>query len=113
VIWVFRDEGNGLLQRSGIDMPEVRKGSKSTMFRTTIVVWLVLLVLALNVVAFVTRIIEKCRLPYDSSKPSERTASVVSVHGFPEEIDTTQADVNRVDGLLHVQIPKKNHRSAT
>jgi hypothetical protein len=38
---------------------------------------------------------------------------VVSVHVFTEEIDTTQADVNRVDGLLHVQVPKKNHRSAT
>jgi hypothetical protein len=32
------------------------------MLRTTIVIWLVLLVLALNVVAFVTRIAEKCRL---------------------------------------------------
>jgi Protein of unknown function (DUF2934) len=38
---------------------------------------------------------------------------VVSVHVFPEEIDTTQADVNRVDGLLHVHVPKKNHRKAT
>jgi DUF2934 family protein len=38
---------------------------------------------------------------------------VVSVHVFTEEIDTTQTDVNRVDGLLHVQVPKKNHRSAT
>ncbi len=38
---------------------------------------------------------------------------VVSVHVFPEEIDTTQADVNRVDRLLHVRVPKKNHRSAT
>lgn len=38
---------------------------------------------------------------------------VVSVHVFPEEIDTTQADVNRVDGLLHVQVPKKNHRNGT
>jgi hypothetical protein len=36
------------------------------MLRTTIVVWLVLLVLALNVVAFVTRIAEKCRLPIAS-----------------------------------------------
>ena len=38
---------------------------------------------------------------------------VVSVHIFPEEIDTTQADVNRVDWLLHVHVPKKNHRSAS
>ncbi len=43
----------------------------------------------------------------------DRGPDVVSVHVFPEEIDTTQADVNRVDGLLHVQVPKKNHRSAT
>jgi hypothetical protein len=38
-----------------------------------------------------------------------RGPDVVAVHVFPEEIDTTQADVNRVDGLLHVQVPKKNH----
>src|SRR6266481_4214987 len=54
---------------------EIRKGS--TMFRTTIVIWLVLLVLALTVVAFVTRIAEKWRLPHDFAKPSERTISVV------------------------------------
>jgi len=42
-----------------------------------------------------------------------RGPDVVSVHIFPEEIDTTQADVNRVDGLLHVHVPKKNHRNAT
>ena len=36
---------------------------------------------------------------------------IVSVHVFPEEIDTTQADVNRVDELLHVQVAKKNHRN--
>jgi len=36
---------------------------------------------------------------------------VVSVHVFPEEIDM-QADVNGVDGLLHVHVPKKNHRNA-
>ena len=38
---------------------------------------------------------------------------VASVHVFPEEIDTTQVDVNRVDGLLHVHAPKKNHRNAS
>ena len=38
-----------------------------------------------------------------------RGPDVVAVHVFPEEIETTQADVNRVDGLLHVQVPKKNH----
>jgi hypothetical protein len=41
------------------------------MFKTTIVVWLVLLVLALTVVAFVTRIIEECRLPRDLSNPQK------------------------------------------
>jgi hypothetical protein len=41
------------------------------MFRTTIVVWLVLLVLALNVLAFVTRFIEKRQ-----SAPSERHKEV-------------------------------------
>jgi len=44
--------------------------------RTIIVVWLVLLVLALNVVAFVTRIAEKCRLANRFSKCSERTIPV-------------------------------------
>src|ERR1700747_2266276 len=34
---------------------------------------------------------------------------VVSVHILPDEIDPTQADVNPVDGLLHVHVPKKNH----
>jgi hypothetical protein len=43
----------------------------------------------------------------------DRGPDVVSVHVFPEEIDTTEADVNRVDGLLHVQVPKKNHRNGT
>jgi hypothetical protein len=41
------------------------------MFKTTIVVWLVLLVLALPVVAFVTRIIEECRSPRDLSNPQK------------------------------------------
>ena len=36
---------------------------------------------------------------------------VVSVHILPDEIDPTQADVNPVDGLLHVYVPKKIHRS--
>ena len=47
------------------------------MLRTTIVIWLVLLVLALNVVAFVTRIAEKCRLANRLSQRSERTISVL------------------------------------
>ena len=47
------------------------------MLRTTIVVWLVLLVLALNVVTFVTRIAEKCRLANRFSKCSEKTISIL------------------------------------
>ena len=47
------------------------------MLRTAIVVWLVVLVLALNVVAFVTRIAEKCRLANRISKCSERTISIL------------------------------------
>ena len=47
------------------------------MLRTTIVVWLVLLVLTLNVVAFVTRIAEKCRLANRFSKSSETTLSIL------------------------------------
>jgi hypothetical protein len=47
------------------------------MLRTTIVVWLVLLVLALNVVAFVTRIAEKCRLANRLSKCPETTISIL------------------------------------
>lgn len=47
------------------------------MMRTTIVVWLVLLVLALNVVAFVTRVAEKCRLANRFSRSSERTISIL------------------------------------
>jgi hypothetical protein len=42
-----------------------------------------------------------------------RGPDVVTVHVFPAEIDTTQADVNRVDELLHVQVPKKNYRGAS
>ena len=37
---------------------------------------------------------------------------VASVYLFPEEIDVTQVDVNRVNGLLHVHAPKKNPRNA-
>jgi hypothetical protein len=47
----------------------VRKGS--TMFRPTIVIWLVLLVLALTVVAFVSRLVEKYRLPNRFSRVRE------------------------------------------
>jgi hypothetical protein len=44
---------------------------------TTIVVWLVLLVLALNVVAFVTRIVEKCKMANRLPKWSETTISIL------------------------------------
>ena len=37
----------------------IKVGKGSTMFRTTIVIWLVLLVLALTLVAFVSRLVEK------------------------------------------------------
>jgi hypothetical protein len=47
------------------------------MFRSTIVIWLVLLVLALNVVAFATRIIDKCRLANRSSKSSGNNISII------------------------------------
>jgi hypothetical protein len=59
-------------------MDEVRKGA--TMFTPSMVIWLVLLMLALNVITFVTRILEKYRLlttPHDSSRTSERIVSVV------------------------------------
>lgn len=36
---------------------------------------------------------------------------VLSVHILPEEIDPSQADIKAAEGLLHVYIPKKNHRS--
>ena len=38
---------------------------------------------------------------------------VASAHVFPDEIDTTQVEVNRVGWLLHVHAPKKNHRNAS
>ena len=38
---------------------------------------------------------------------------VASVHVFPDEIDTTQVEVNRVGWLLHVHAPKMNHRNAS
>jgi hypothetical protein len=53
------------------------------MFRTTIVVWLVLLVLALNVVAIVTRIAEKCRLANRFAKSPERTISILKISEPP------------------------------
>lgn len=49
----------------------------SNMLRTSIVVWIVLLLVALNVAAFVIRIIEKYRLADRLSKPLEGTVSAV------------------------------------
>ena len=48
----------------------------------------------------------------DTPERSVVGPDVVSVHLFPEEIDTTKANVNGVDGLLHVQVPKKIHRNS-
>jgi Protein of unknown function (DUF2934) len=42
----------------------------------------------------------------------EAKPDVASVHLFPEEIDISQAAVNRANGLLHIHVPKKNHRNA-
>ena len=55
-------------------MAEVGKGS--TLMNTTIVVWLVLVVLALNVVAFVARFIDRCRLAHGRSIASEGSICV-------------------------------------
>jgi hypothetical protein len=54
---------------------EIWKGS--TMLNKMIVVWLVLFSLALNVIAFMTRIAESTRLRDHFVKPSERPVSVV------------------------------------
>jgi Protein of unknown function (DUF2934) len=43
----------------------------------------------------------------------DRGPDVTSVHVFPDEIDTSQVEVNRVGWLLHVHAPKKNHRNAS
>ena len=42
----------------------------------------------------------------------EAKPDIASVHLFPEELDVTHAGVNRVNGLLYVHVPKKNHRKA-
>jgi hypothetical protein len=81
---------------------EVRKGS--TMFRPTIVTWLVLLVLALNVVAFVTRIVDKCRLANRRSKSSERALSFIQsstpvmLKGSPDPADAPAGVVSFTPG---------------
>ena len=50
---------NGALRNSVLGIAQVRKGS--TMLRAMILVWTVLLLLAVNLMAFVTRITEKRR----------------------------------------------------
>jgi len=75
---VSREAGNWLLSKPGVSRAEVRKGS--TMLTPTIVIWLVLLLLALNVVASVTRIIEKCRLPATQEHPKEPSLLYRPVH---------------------------------
>ena len=52
------------------------------MFKTTIVVWLVILVVALVVVTFVTRIIEKVRSSSRVRKIQERSSSVTQNSEF-------------------------------
>jgi hypothetical protein len=68
------------------------------MLNTTIVVWLVLLSLALNVVAFVTRIAEKSRLPHHFVKPSERTVSALQT-GQPASSKHQQTQPAHQEGL--------------
>jgi len=50
----------------------IKVGKESTMFGLTIVIWLVLLVLALTVVAFVSRLVEKYRLADRLSRVREK-----------------------------------------
>ena len=57
------------LWKSGVG---IKVGKGSTMFRPTIVIWLVLLVLALTVVAFVSRLVEKYRLADRFSRVREK-----------------------------------------
>jgi hypothetical protein len=57
-------------------MKAIEMGKESRMFRTAMVIWLVLLMLALNVVAFATRIIEKYKLAHRLSKSTEKTVSI-------------------------------------
>jgi hypothetical protein len=57
------------LWKSGVG---IKVGKGSTMFRLTIVIWLVLLVLALTVVAFVSRLVEKYRLADRLSRVREK-----------------------------------------
>jgi len=40
---------------------------------------------------------------------TDNRPDVLSVHVLPEEIDTAQANVKAVEGLLHIYMPKKNN----
>ena len=53
------DGTNGASRNSVLGTAQARKGS--TMLRAMIVIWILLLLLALNLMAFVTRITEKRR----------------------------------------------------
>ena len=59
----------GTLEIRGVG---IKVGKRSTMFRPTIVIWLVLLVLALTVVSFVSRLVEKYRLADRLSRVREK-----------------------------------------
>ena len=61
-------------------MAEIWKGL--AMFRTTIVVWLVILIVAFTVVSVVTRIIEKCRPSNRVRRVSERSPFVTQNSGL-------------------------------
>jgi len=64
------------------------------------VIWLVLLVLALNVAAFVTRIIDNCRQVDRLSKSSQRTSIIqsnviYSVNGTPvDSVDSLRSTLD-------------------
>ena len=59
------------------------------MLRTTMVVWLVLLVLALAVFAFVTRFIEQYKRMHRLSKSPGRTAAVIKSSGLSQQDQPT------------------------
>ena len=42
---------------------------------------------------------------------ANRGPNVQSVHLFSKELDPAHADVKAADGVLHVRVPKKNHRT--
>src|SRR4029077_6183862 len=65
---------------------------------TTILVWLVLVVLALKVFAFVTRVAEKCRLANRFSKSPERTISALR-NSEPVILKHQQTQPTRREGL--------------